>query len=827
MKNLLLLFTCVLFCLGLQAQEGSVKGNIITNDGTPLEYVSVKIEGTTIGGQTDAQGQFEIVNVKEGEQTIKLSYVGYKSKIVTINVSGETTVGEFVLYQGNELLEEVLITKERSNPFSRKQSAYVSKLPLKNMENAQVYSTVTNELLVSQTVTTFEDALKNATGVDKLWASTGRGGDGAGYFNMRGFAIQPQLVNGLPGITNGTINSANVERIEVIKGPSATLFGSTVTSYGGLINIVTKKPYQGFGGSASFTTGSYGLNNVVFDVNTAIDKKENIYFRLNSAYHTEDSFQDAGFKKSLFVAPSITYKASDKLTLSLYSEISQAEQTNPTFLFLNRTVPVQWENLDALNYDTKKSFTSNELSIKNPSANIKAEMDYAFSDKIRSQTIVATGNTSSNGYYSYLWNDEYGLLTGGLSPNTKTFSLNVQKVNAKTTTFDIQQNFIADVKIGKMRNRTVLGVDYFSKTISDNSSGFAFVHNVNLQGDVVNYDNPYTDDFNPSTTADIETTPVYLTTSSIDNILANSANNNSKLKQNVFSTYINNVLNILPTLSVMTGLRYDLFDYRGNVNTKSDDEKEYTKGTFSPKLGIVFQPIKDQLSVFGNYQNGFSNVNPEFVPSDPANPASPQILKSYDLEQANQWEFGVKTNLFKNKLNATVSYYNITVKDKVIGFGAAKTQDGEVESNGYEIEINANPIKGLNVRAGYSKNDAEVTKSPTNTILIGKRYEEAGPEKTYNFWATYKFHNTFLKNFGIGFGFNGASEQNIMAGYPSVGTFNLPSYTVFNNSIFYQAKKYRIGLKLNNATNEAYYKGWSTINPQKPRTVLANIKYIF
>ena len=94
MKKLLLLLTCVAFCLSVQAQQGSLKGSIITNDGIPLEFVSVKIEGTTIGGQTDTQGRFQIENVNEGEQTIKFSYVGYKSKIVTINVSGETAVGK-------------------------------------------------------------------------------------------------------------------------------------------------------------------------------------------------------------------------------------------------------------------------------------------------------------------------------------------------------------------------------------------------------------------------------------------------------------------------------------------------------------------------------------------------------------------------------------------------------------------------------------------------------------------------------------------------------------------------------------------------------------
>ena len=154
----------------------------------------------------------------------------------------------------------------------------MSKLPLKDIENTQVYSTITNEILKSQVVIDFDDALKNATGVEQLWTSTGRGGDGAGYYSLRGFSVQPQLVNGMPGLTNGTINVANIEHIEVLKGPSATLFGNAVSSYGGLINVVTKKPYLGTGGEFSFSSGTNGLRQIVGDINTAINKENNIFF---------------------------------------------------------------------------------------------------------------------------------------------------------------------------------------------------------------------------------------------------------------------------------------------------------------------------------------------------------------------------------------------------------------------------------------------------------------------------------------------------------------------------------------------------------------------
>ncbi|MFD2144597.1 TonB-dependent receptor plug domain-containing protein [Mucilaginibacter antarcticus] len=73
-----------------------------------------------------------------------------------------------------------------------------------------------------------------------MWDATGRAGDGGGYFTLRGFPTQTRLRNGVSGLVTSTVDAVNIEKVEVIKGPSATLFGSTLTSFGGLINRVTK-----------------------------------------------------------------------------------------------------------------------------------------------------------------------------------------------------------------------------------------------------------------------------------------------------------------------------------------------------------------------------------------------------------------------------------------------------------------------------------------------------------------------------------------------------------------------------------------------------------
>lgn len=394
---LLLLLTHITF-----SQSASVTGTITDNTKIPLLGVNVILKNTSIGTQTNEDGTFQILNIPNGTYTASISYLGFKTKEIELSVVSNASIelGTITLFEGNEILSEVIVEAERRNKFSRKQTAYVSKMPLKNIENSQIYNTITNQLLVSQSVNTFQDALVNAAGITQLWTSTGRSGDGAGYYSSRGFAVQPQLVNGVAGITNGFINPSNVERVEVIKGPSGTLFGSAVTSYGGLINIVTKKPYNSTGGEITLSGGSNDFAKLNVDVN--ISDSEKLSFRLNGGFQKDNSFQDAGFKKSVFIAPSLSYKLNNNLAFNFSYEASGNEQTNETFLFLNRYGPLAFDSIEDLDYDTNLSFTNNDVTIENITQNYRGEIAWKITDNWSSQTLIAGGLAKSLGYYVFM-----------------------------------------------------------------------------------------------------------------------------------------------------------------------------------------------------------------------------------------------------------------------------------------------------------------------------------------------------------------------------------------------------------------------------------------
>lgn len=686
-----------------------------------------------------------------------------------------------------QVLDEVQISEDK---YKINGSHSVGKMDLLDLENPQVYNTIPKAVLKDQLVTNLNDALKNATGISRLWESTGRGGDGAEFYSMRGFALQPNLVNGMASISNGNLDPANIENIEVVKGPSGTLYGGNLVAYGGLINLVTKKPYERLGGEFSYINGTYGLNRFTADVNTPVG--ENVFVRLNTAYHYENTFQDAGFSRSFFIAPSVKFVASDKLSFLVNTEFKNGESAIAPMIFLSRYSPLSFSGMEIFEQNYKKSYTNNNLTIKNPSFGMQAQMLYAFSPNWKSQTVVSRSNTKSDGYYQYLWD----------AANGDEFTRFISKRNGMTNATGIQQNVTGDFRIGKLRNRMVIGLDFMQKQIQNNSSGWFGYGTVSLKNQIDS---------------------AVLTTQAVDNAMLSAGEGNTTATTKVLSAYISDVINFTPKLSAMLSLRVDNFN--GNPSGYATEEVK-NQTTLSPKFGLVYQPVKDKVSLFGNYMNGFVNIDPAQVADlDGSNPR----MKLFDPEHADQLEFGVKTNLWHDKISLTASYYDIKVANKVMtdpNNPNNSIQGGTVASKGFELSLVAHPVAGLNIISGFSHNDSKVTKDAPAAGYLGLRPEEAGPQNLFNFWANYRVPEGALKNFTLGLGVNYVSENKIL-NRSNIGTFTLPAYTIVNASLAYTADRYSVNLKLDNLGNAHYFSGWSTITPQKLRSLSLGLSFKF
>ena len=791
--------------------KGTVRGTVTTADGQAAAFVNVVLKGLNRGSLTDEAGRFTLRNVPTGSQTLLISLVGYEPEEQTVEVrAGETTTTNVNLAETAQQLQAVTVLGEATNRFARRESEYVGKLPLKNLENPQVYNTIGKELLTEQLVFSVDDALRNAPGVQRMWEATGRSGDGGGYYNTRGFVVQSQLRNGLVGNVTTTIDAVNVEKLETIKGPSATLFGSALTSYGGLINRVTKKPYETFGGEVAVSGGSYDFQRVSADVNTPVNRSRTLLFRLNTAFQHDGTFQTQGFSRNFALAPSLLFRPNERLTVTLDAELLRNENVGKQiFFFYVPASTLGGTRADQLDVDYRNSYMGGGLTQQSRSSNLFGQVNYRLSPTFTSSTNVSTSHSFSDGFGPYFYLLPNADAPGPSRPGTNNLVRADQNTrNSTRDVLEVQQLVNGDFRLGGLRNRIVLGLDYLR--LNDNQLFFGNTFDtVPIQ---TGYD--YSAFNGPAMAARyVEQPPT--TTYPVAGI------------RETYSAFVSDVLNLTEQLSILAALRVD--DFRNRGGKVYVDVPGYGQTALSPKFGLVYQPLKDRVSVFANYQNSFTNRGVYNAYDITTSDSLTQRFAK--LEQANQFEVGIKLNALSGRLSTTISYYDIQVKNllrtdpnPLAAARFAQTQDGTQLSKGVEVDVIANPFTGFNVVAGFSYNDSRLTNADAD--VNGRRPTTASSPVLANVWLSYRLPTGVLKGLGFGFGGNYASDNKIQNSI-SQGVFILPAYTVLNASAFYEHRKFRLSAKVDNLTNEHYWIGYTTMNAQKLRSVVGSVAYKF
>lgn len=792
LKRLLLLPLFLVLCFYSFAQQGtgSASGTITSVEGDPLEMVSVSLVELRKGTLTDSKGNFILNNIAPGKYTVRIQMIGMKVKDIPVEIKpGENAIVDFKLTEENiRALQEVTVSGN-VNRFSKKESVYIARLPLKNLENPQVYNTVSKELFREQIAVDLGSISKNVPGAGvPMIANQGRV-----TFRSRGFETEPNARNGVAGAAFSSIDPVNLERLEVIKGPSTTLFGTSISSsYGGLYNRVTKKPFNDFRGEVAYTGGSWNYNRFTLDINTPVNADRTALLRLNAATTFDRSFQDLGYTNNISLAPSFSYQITDRLSLLVDVEFGQTKGTS-VVRFNPYTGSNKTQTIVEMNFPYKKTFLSNDLTYQTQMMNIFAQANYKISDQWSSQTIVSRARSSINGYIT--------ALTG----RTDT-TLRAQVITGYTNFIatDIQQNFIGDFKIGGFRNRLLVGLDYYN-----NYNDF----------DRVTVNNTPTVNFiRPAATYRISR-------SLIDSLSASGTLRKETNGDDTYAAYASDVFNITDRLAVMLSLRVDNYHYKGVYNITTGvtagglgaggiQAGPYTQTTISHKLGATYEVFADKLSVFANYMSGFFNKS-----------GNAKDGSAFKPEHADQMEFGIKADAFNHKLSGTVSYYDIEVKDVLRPDPDDATnysvQDGTQISKGVEVDITANPFTGLNLVVGYAYNDSKYTKADAS--IDGLRPAGSGPDKMFNFWISYRVAKGKLQGLGAGVGGNMGSSS--FQTNTQTAKVIVPDYKMYDATVFYDQPKFRIGFKVDNLTSE---KAWSVrLTPQAPARFLGSIALKF
>lgn len=746
------------------AGKGSVSGTVQTSDGQPASYVTISIKGQR-SVQADARGHFTLRDIEAGQYTISASFVGLQTQRQEVVIVNEkTTPVHFILLEDAQTLQEVIVSDERTGQIINKETAYVARMPLTNLENPQVYSVVPKELMEQQVAVNVSQVVRNATGAVPTEFDSG----GLGILT-RGFNTGVNARNGMETATNRTsIDIANVERLEVLKGPSGTLFGSTISSYGGVVNVVTKTPLDYHRTEVTYTAGSYGFNRLSADINAPLNVGKTVLFRLNGALTREKSFLDAGFNRSIFLAPSLQYFVNDRLSMRLDAELLAVNKTQPWYTL--NSPDAGFESPKDIPLPYKSNLLMESADARNTATRIFAEAKYKLSENwIATSLLSYTGEDIHHSYQLFTrWPaaDEMIRMVTRYGPINQNY-------------LAIQENINGSFKTGFIRHKLLLGANYrfYSSTYSAASGTVDTLSNIKTYQPIGN--------------------------TVIDKKLTES----SSLipDQHTWSAYASDAINFTDRLSVLLSLRLDYFNRRAAGTTT-----DFKQTSLAPKLGFVYQIVKDQVSLFGNYMSGFQNQAPYDQPD-----GSRLVL---DPTFANQSEAGIKTEAFNKRLSLTASYYYIAVDDAISYVDGYAIQDGKQVSKGLEFELNARPVSGLQLIAGYVYNNNRITEN-SDPDLAGKMAVNA-PKHVANAWISYTFPNT-LRGLGLGLGANYVATSYLF----SDNNYYIPDYTVYHATVFYDRSKWRLGLKMNNIGNKRYWGPWGM--PQAPRNFAANLSFRF
>ena len=787
------------------AQQGEIKGFVTTSDGRPASQVNVQLKEIKKSTTSDEDGSYTLAGIKEGKYTIIVSFVGLETIQRPIEVkAGEKNLFDFTLIENASQLTEIVVSSRRS---MNEKPVTIGKLPVKPMDLPQSMTVVGKDVIERQQVLHLSDALQNVNGVYQMGATGGFQEEIA----ARGFSFGSSntFKNGIRYSNAVMPEFSSVEKLEFLKGGNAILFGNV--SPGGVMNIITKKPRFDKGGEVSFRTGSYDFYKPSIDVYGSLDTKQKAAFRLNTTYEKAQSFRDQVKAERFYVNPSLLFKLTSKTELLIEGDFLTDERT-PDY------------GTGAINY---------EVAPVPRNAFLGVNWGY---NKVNQTTATAT--------VTHQWNDNWQLkavagyqdysndLFAAARPNANsafiqtngTWVRGLQKTKTEENYYLAQVDITGKVKTGSIGHTFLIGADadrYKTEATSFVTNGYNnALANTSIKGkniyDTINVFDPYGASF--SHRYDIPyMAPNLLTTSPV----------------NRAGAYVQDLIALSDKFKLLAGVRYSIQqNKKASVDTLAKGTRgyvsAYTSKAFSPRAGLVYQPLKT-IAIFTSYTNNFSpNTGVDTFNA----PLKPSIIDQYEL--------GIKTDLFRTLLSVNVTAYKIVNSDFALSVinppaavPAAKELVGEVTSKGVEVDITTKPVYGFNFIGGYSYNDTRYTKSNNHNSSVKKgdrlRYN---PSHTANASIYYAFPvNSALHGFSLGTGAfyvgDRVAGRNNTATNPTYKLMKLPDYVLFDLSAAYTTGKYAVRVKVTNLGNQLSYNVHddNSVNPIAPRQFAATVSY--
>ena len=674
-------------------------------------------------------------------------------------------------------LEQIDISNQNQASIQNTTTSTVgSRLGITIKETPASVEVINSDTMKQRGDSTVIQAVSKAVGI--VGGQSGHGT--SGRYSTRGFSGFPGLTFLNDGIKNNSsiflnrsLDVANLDRIEVIKGVSSILNGEI--SVGGSVNLITKKPsFTKEESEIGFSAGSDDSYRFKFGVGqVAIEDK--LAYRLDVSSLKKGSNIDGESREIDAISASVLHKISDNLfsTISFDRTVDDGENVYIGTPLVNGKLD---KSVRKVNYNVY----SDTLD-KGSSTSIKHELEYFPTDSLEIKNSL---------YYQNLKGDT-------LRPYRAVQVGNQVSING-TDMIDTQQilgnrlDLINHDDLFGFENKFLVGFD---------------VSTINFKRDMTSSwatSNYLVDLYNPTKISFGDTGGIYRT-------------KNIETDINQYAIYLEEQLSLTDKLKLIAGLRHDTIDVKWNY-FQENQKKNRTYNEFSYRTGLVYD-ITPSTTVYATYSKAFENGGSGLASLNSKH-------TDLALTEAAQYEVGIKSSFFDDKAALGLSAYTIEKSNMYVtdpnNAGNTLTV-GKRSSKGFELTFGLAPIEQLQIDANFAYTDAKYDDFVDGTNNLTGKTPHSVPKYITNLGVRYMP----ISNLGIGTWIRHVDSFYV----DDANTIELPSYTVADVTLDYAYNKnttFNFGIK--NITDELYAtssKGRAEVFLGEARTFELGVNYKF
>jgi len=645
---------------------------------------------------------------------------------------------------------------------TRSASATKTDTPLR--EIPQAISVIPSAVLDDLGSHSVERALDFAGGVSK---QNNFGGLTLYEYSVRGFTSSEFYKDGFSANRGypSTPDAANIERIEVLKGPAASLYGRG--DPGGTVNIVTKKPQADTFTRLTASAGSWDRYRTSLDINSPLDEQGDLLARLNLAVEDNNSFRDHVASERLFAAPSLSWQLSPDTRVLLEAEVVRHRSV------FDRGIVAPNNRLGSVSRSTFLGEPS-DGDIENDNNLLQASLEHALNDQWQLRLASHFKEGELAGYASE---------NQALAADERTLTRRFRERETSWHDSITQVELRGDVQLGGLQHQLLVGGEY------ENYRKNERVTEVRPRSNIDIYD------------------PVY------GRPRPNGTRSGSDNHEQVTSHALNLQDQIVfsERLRGLVGVRVERFD-QSIDNRVNGARSEQSHDAITQRAGLLYQ-LTPEVGLFANASTSFKPNN-----------GLDRNSRAFDPEEGIGYETGVKLELLDNRLSATLAAFHLT-KENVLTAdpvdASFQTSAGEARSQGFDLQISGQLTDALRVIGAFAFIDAEVTKGdkalPAGSRLLGVARQSG------SLLGVYEFQDGWLRGSDIGAAFNYVGDRSGQAG----NDFTLPAYHTVDLLAHYAfSPRIKIGANLNNLLDEKYYeRSYSNlwVMPGEPRNLSVNL----